>query len=310
MHPSYQIPGRFSDFEPAYISSLATSRNYTYTAVGQPDASESSLYNNPETATQELYRIQLTIDGLECEYYAADFTPVVIARMMKSGQLPAVAAEAHSNRIQAQVFSIALPYSVENLYVESRTNVTFNNIVGLSSVSFRGTKNARLEGDFNHFFRVYVPTQTELNAFTILAPNIMLCLLADGGDYDFEFSGNKIYFYKTFGAYTLGTIPLNKASYDHMLQFGIDSAKILARASRPARQLDPQSSVQMWQLFDVSSGKAMTIISIGIVTLSIAFIIPLLWPFLGLAILLFYVHYKRLLKKRKRLVQNWHRDDV
>ncbi len=41
---------------------------------------------------------------------------------------------------QVQVFAITLPYTVEDLYVESRTNMTLNNILGLSSVVFKDSR--------------------------------------------------------------------------------------------------------------------------------------------------------------------------
>ena len=311
MLPTYQAPQRFSDFQPDYIAALAPQYNYTYIAQSLGDATESSLYNNPKTNTVELYKLQLNIAGLVCEYYTADFTPIQFQDILQGSMGLNLPEEAQAGtRFQVQVFSIELPYSVENLYVESRTNVTPNNILGIKSVTFKNSENVQLEGDFNYFFRTFVPEKEEVNAFTILAPNIMLHLLADGGDYDFEFSGNKIYFYETFGVAQSGIIPLKQLAYDHMLQFGLESAQLLARAARPAKLTDTTGIPQMWQLSGTSNAKLLAIFALTVASfffIAMCFIFPPFWP-LGIIIAtVFFFRYRRLVSKRERLAREWHR---
>jgi hypothetical protein len=310
MQPDYQLPNKFTDFTPEYIQGLASQNGFTYTAESTGDGAETSLYNNPKTSTVELYKIHFEIAGLHCEYYTADYYPLIYANLPQDTISGSVGTNVKlTTRMQVQVFSINLPYAVENLYVESRTNLTINNILGLSSLAFKSSDKVRLEGDFNYFFKAVVPKGEQLNAFTILAPNIMLHLLADGGDYDFEFSGSKIYFYKLPSVIVAGTIPLTRVSYNQMLAFGVKTAQMLARASRPAKITDTTNVAQMWQLFGMSQAKLVTVI--GLVIASLFFIMacitfPPFWP-LGLIVgLIIYVKYRRLLKKRKRLVQEWH----
>lgn len=310
MQPDYQMPQQFSDFKQDYIADLARQNSYTYIPSSLGDATESGLYNNPKTNTTELYKLQFEIAGLKCEYYTADFIPMIYQNMSQGIQSTDTNAGApFATRTQVQVFSIDLSYDVENLYVESRTNITLNNILGLKSVAFKDSENVQLEGDFSYFFRAYVPKNEEINAFTILAPNIMIQLLADGGDYDFEFSGSKIYFYKTFGIIQSGIIPLKQSTYNHMLAFGIKSAQTLARASRPARLTDTTNVPEMWQLYGLGSIKLA--VGIGLIIASFFFLFacltfPPLWPIGIIVATIFYVKYHRLLKKRERLVREWH----
>ncbi|MDB5168491.1 MAG: hypothetical protein JWO55_749 [Candidatus Saccharibacteria bacterium] len=311
MQLNYQIPQQFSDFKPDYIANLAQQNNYPYIPSSLGDAAESSLYNNPKTNTAELYKLQFEIAGLKCEYYTADFTPMIYQNTPQGGiqGTNINPGDASTVRMQVQVFSIDLPYDIENLYVESRTNITFNNILGLKSVAFKDSDNVQLEGDFSYFFRAYVPKNEEINAFTILAPNLMLQLLADGGDYDFEFSGSKIYFYRTFGVVQSGIIPLKQSAYNHMLAFGIKSAQSLARASRPAKLTDTTNVPEMWQLYGLSNVKLA--FTIGLIIASFFFLFacltfPPFWPLGIVIIILFYTKYRRLLKKRERLVVEWH----
>jgi hypothetical protein len=309
MQPSYQAPQKFSDFQPDYIATLAQQNGFTYVPASPGDTTESSIFNNPKTDTTELYKQQLNIAGLKCEYYTADYLPLLSRDMPQFMQGTNVPPEHQfSMRTQVQVFSIDLAYAVENLYVESRTNVTLTNILGLKSAPFKDSKTVQLEGDFSYFFRAYVPRNEELSAFTILAPNIMLHLLADGGDYDFEFSGSKIYFYKTFGLIQVGTIPLKKADYDRMLTFGIKSAALLARASRPAKLAATSGVPEMWQLYGMSKGqlnRTIGLIIASFLLISICVTNPLLWPLAILIALFFYIKRRSLLKKREKLVREW-----
>jgi hypothetical protein len=309
MQPAYQPPSQFTDFTPEYIQNLAQQNGFTYLAEDSGDSTESSLYNNPKTNAIELFKLQMEIAGLHCEYYTADYFPLVYADMPQNlvTATPGSGTQLTA-RTQVQVFSIDLPYSVENLYVESRTNVTINNILGLSSLAFKDSEQVRLEGDFSYFFKAVVPKHEEVTAFTILAPNIMLHLLADGGDYDFEFSGSKIYFYKLPNVIVGGTIPINQAAYNQMLAFGIKTAQTLARAARPAKLTDTTGVPQLWQLYGMSKAKLVTYI--GMIVASFMFLTacvmnPLLWPLGAIVGFILYAKYRRLLKKRKRLVDNW-----
>jgi len=302
----------YKDFQADAISQLATERNYTYTAVSKGGEGEKSLYNNSATNTDELHKLTFDVDGLRCEYYTARYLPV----MYHNNELMRSVASAgqqsggvNPNLFSVQVFAVTLPYEVEYLYVESRTNVTFNNILGLSSIEFKNSRRVQLEGDFNEFFRVHTPENEEITAFTILAPNIMVRLLSDAGNYDFEFSGNKVYFYQTFGAFNGdGTIPLSRKVYDELLAFGTDAARDMARAARPAKVERRDTSVPMWKLFGSSSAHStawLVGIMLAFLVLAFSIMFPPLWPIPIAFGIFMYVKYRRLKKKRARLIDNW-----
>ena len=312
MNQGPHIPSQFKDFTAEYITQLATERGYSYiqsTSSSSSDA-ESSLYNNTKTDTTEAHKLAFSIEGLACEYYTAFYTPVTYADSALSTKILSSSTNesTSSSLFQVQVFSVTLPYDIESLYVESRTNITLNNILNVSSVYFKESRRVSLEGGFDDFFRVFTPQNEEVTAFTILAPNIMLRLLEEGGNYDFEFSRNKIYFYKTFAYSTTRSIAIGRKDYDHLLSFGTSSAAGMARATRPAQRVTTTQQLFMWQLFGLKPLPLIVITSlifltIGLVCASIA--IPFLWPLLGLFGLGIFIRYRQLLRRRAKLVAQW-----
>jgi hypothetical protein len=291
-------PQLFKDFTPDYIQALARSQSMTYTASTTSADRESGVYNNVKTNTIELHKLDMIVDNLACEYYTASFVPILVSEMQ--GRVSEI-------RSYVQIFAITLPYEVEPVYVESRTNVTINNMLGLSSVMFKDEKLVELEGDFNNYFRVHVPSGGEINAFTILAPNVMMRLLEDAGDFDFEFSKNKIYFYMTFPYTRPDAIPLAKKQFDDLLKFGIESARAMARAARPTKQLSG-SSTAMWEIYGGSRKKVGFIIGLvmgGIFFIMLCLIIPLLWPLLIPIWLFGRRRYRQLIAKKRQLIKRW-----
>ncbi len=310
MNTEYTIPTDYKDFTSDYIAQLAKERNFLYAdkILSSETDTESSLFNNLKTDTIEAHKLTMDIEGLICEYYTGLYTPVTYAgnTILKttSGEKEARTA------FQVQVFCVTLPYDVESLYVESRTNSTLNNLLNLSSVYFKDSKRVQLEGDFNAFFRVYTPKNEELTAFTILAPNIMLQLLEDGGNYDFEFSRNKIYFYKTFAYSTPAKIVLNKADYDGLLAFGIKSAARMARAARPAQRSVNSNQQYMWQLFGLRPLPLLfttLLIFSSFIFIALCVVMPLLWPVLIVIGVFIFIRYQNLISKKKRLNREWAR---
>lgn len=302
----------FKDFDESYIQSLAVQHTYTYTKESKPPEVEDSLYDNSVTDTIEHYKLEFVVDELKCKYYTAEYTPVIFKNNQVLASIEALAppeaTPTRSNRFMVQIFSVELPHDVEYLYVESRTNLTLNNILGLRSIEFKNGETIQLEGDFSDFFRVHTPAGQGVSAFTILAPNIMLKMLQSASNYDFEFSKNKVYFYHTFAVVQQGKIPLDKAGYDALLAFGIESAQGMARAARPAKMLDTRRYTPMWKLFGGNDAK--TLFSLMIVVgafffLSIALIIPFLWPLLAVLGGVFLVKYQKLKRKRQKLIEHY-----
>lgn len=299
---AYVRPIGFSDFGPEYIESIAAGLGAAYEAEAQPSADESGLYNNEKTDAHELFKLTMHIGGLECEAYTAEYFPIT------SAGLEALAGpREYRQRYLVQVFSVTLPYAVESLYVESMTNVTLTNMLGMSSVNFMNTQKVSLEGDFNSFFRVHAPPGGELQAFTILAPNVMQRMLVEAGDYDFEFAGHKVYFYRQFKHFG-ERLPITQAEYDAFLKFGIGAAEDMARAARPAKVPDILYVEPLWRRFDTASHKpvlALALFFVGFFVFLGVLVTPTLWPVLLLIALIVFGRYVQLKSRRARLRQNY-----
>lgn len=286
----------FKDFDPSYIKELAKKNNFKYTEKIKSHDIESGVYNNPNTNTYEIHKLDMLIDNFPCEYYTASYRPLLLPEY------------ADKSNFLIQVFTVTLPYDIESLYVESRTNISLNNILGLSSILFENSETVRLEGDFNYFFRVHSLKNQEITAFTILAPNIMVRMLEQGSNYDFEFAKNKIYFYQTFSGNINNAIPLKKKVYDELLSFGIESARFMARAAKPTKSKKDLSQKAIWQLYNKNSQKTvmtfwLTFTALGLLSLTI--VVPILWPIAIILIIIIFIKYQFLKLKRNRLVKRW-----
>lgn len=290
----------FKDFDASYIQELANKNNFKYSARTKSHDIESSLYNNPESSTNEIHKLDMVIDNLSCEYYTANWRPWSLPDELESHFL-------------VQVFAITLPYEVESLYIESRTNLNFNNVIGLPSIVFDDSDTVTLEGDFNYFFRVYASKNQKLSAFTILAPNIMVRMLEKGSSYDFEFAKNKIYFYQTFTGSMNNTIMIDKNNYDRLLNFGIESARIMARAARPTKIEHSTLNKAIWQLYNIKSSKKLATITqvtlVSLVTFPLVVLlmalVSVLRPFLAAIVIFVFIKYEIFKLKRKHLIQRW-----
>ena len=105
-------PKRFKDFEVSYIKQLAQTSGYTYSDLKISDENENSLYNNPHTKTRELFSLTFNIEGLVCEFYTADHLPLSYKDVIPNYEKD---MDEEPARVQVQVFSIQLPYDIENV---------------------------------------------------------------------------------------------------------------------------------------------------------------------------------------------------
>jgi hypothetical protein len=300
---------KYQGFDSSFIHTLARQNNYSYISEGATTEDESGLYVNQHTDAKKEDLLQFKIEDLECEYYTANFVPIWYATSETGKTMSDTLKQAggtDQTRYKVQVFSIKLPYNVESIYVESRTNITLNNVLGVSSVAFKESERVDLEGDFSTFFRVYIPKGEEVNAFTILAPNIMVLLLEQAGDYDFEFAGNRIYFYQTFKAISGATTPIKATTYKDLLEFGIKSAKSVVRTSRPVMVKD--NFTPMWELYGTNGLVTILILLVFafyFFTFFYMILIPPLWPVLIIILSPLFLRYYLLMRRRKRLLANW-----
>lgn len=295
MQPSVSPRIAYKDITPDDIAQFAAAHAYTYRPIVTDTSNEASVYINPRTNSTKYDVMSMNIDGYDCEQFVAEYSPVSLYSSNRSSNAGVISTA----RMYVQVFAVRLPFIVENLYVESRTNATLNNIIGWASVYFAKGETVRLEGDFNDFFRVHTPVKRqELTAFTILAPNVMLRMLTTAGNFDFEFSGNTVYFYKSFAMAGENYAPMTHEDFDGLHTFGVESAKDMVRAGRPAKIINPADYVPMWTLYGVSATTFLWYLG-AIFAFMFAFVIPLFWPVIAFMIIRWALKFYRLRRKLK-----------
>lgn len=69
---------------------------------------------------------------------------------------------------------------------------------------FFSSQKMQLEGDFNDYFNVYVPTGYERDALYILKPDLMASLIDNAKEYDIEIIDDELFIYK-YGTWYLAT---------------------------------------------------------------------------------------------------------
>lgn len=91
------------------------------------------------------------------------------------------------------VIRMKLPRNVPNVLLEATGNNFFNQVDLASKLT--GQQTLQLEGDFNKYFRVYVPEGYGRDALYFLTPELMLLLVQQGSMYDYEVLGDELMIY-------------------------------------------------------------------------------------------------------------------
>ncbi|MEI6553652.1 MAG: hypothetical protein WCO09_03725 [bacterium] len=304
---------KYEDFASDDVIKISKENNYSYTAcLDANKTDENSIYCNPLSQTLKYDLLAFNVGDLECELYAAEYQLVYADKLPKS-------TDGTPSRMAAAVFSIKLPFNTAPVYVESRTHKTLNNILGLSKIMFPKKTSVKLEGDFNQYFRVYTKDVGKLDAFTTLAPNVMVKILESMGEYDIEFSYDHIYIYfdmpYIIGDSTVGLkMPYSLIQLKELLQLGEDSANGIARASRPSKVVDTMSVEPFWKLQSAVSNKSVQFALFRVVLLfvvaSTVLIFPLFWP-IGLIVVIWLVYrYSNWEKRKNKLVERWQQGKI
>lgn len=93
------------------------------------------------------------------------------------------------------VMIIPLPIEVPDIFVDGLKRNKFKKSTEmwvLNKKLLRSTKIPDLEGDFGKYFTVYASEGSQLDGFTILAPDVMVQLRDEGYDFDYELSGHSL----------------------------------------------------------------------------------------------------------------------
>lgn len=91
------------------------------------------------------------------------------------------------------IIEVTIPDTQLHMIVNSKINNDINS--GGNLDVFSKDQKFSLEGDFGEFFDVLMPSTTQSEVLTILAPNSMIYILKEMADYDLEINGNKLFIY-------------------------------------------------------------------------------------------------------------------
>lgn len=100
----------------------------------------------------------------------------------------------HSRNYDAMVARIVLPRALPHMVIDSEVenDETGNSILPLN---FDASQKIELEGDFARYFNLYAPDKYGVTALTVLAPDVMDCLMRNAALCDIEIIDNNMYFY-------------------------------------------------------------------------------------------------------------------
>jgi len=113
---------------------------------------------------------------------------------------------------QAAVVEIELPQKVPHLVIDS-TVESINMDIRSSVLPIRFSEDQRisLEGSFSRYFAIYSPDTQEINALSILTPDVMETIMQVASRCDIEMINNRLYFYWP-------SIPQTRDEYEKMFR--------------------------------------------------------------------------------------------
>jgi len=90
---------------------------------------------------------------------------------------------------------VPLARSLPNMVLDAKSNNLMGSISNLPVSLGKNTK-LKLEGDFNNYFDLYVPSEYERDALYIFTPDVMQALVDSGASYDMEVIDNSLMIYR------------------------------------------------------------------------------------------------------------------
>lgn len=87
-------------------------------------------------------------------------------------------------RYTFSVMAFSLKKTYPHIYLDGHQNGNF--------LAYSSDQQIELEGDFNEAFSLYVPNGEQIDALSIITPDVMQTLMKGGRPYDIEIVGNKV----------------------------------------------------------------------------------------------------------------------
>lgn len=91
--------------------------------------------------------------------------------------------------------SMPLPRNLPHMLLDSRANNLFGGRISSLPDDLKG-HTLSLEGNFDKYFRLYVPKQHERDALYVFTPDVMATMIDFGQAYDIEVVGNRLLLYR------------------------------------------------------------------------------------------------------------------
>jgi hypothetical protein len=116
----------------------------------------------------------------------------------------------------AGIVRITLPKSFPQVVLDSNKNDRIQSSV---RTEYEPSQRLILEGDFAKYFDLYVPTGIQINALSLLAPNMMQILMNHSGLFDVEFRDNELIIMTRKSLYSPETMDLLQEAMTEQLTY-------------------------------------------------------------------------------------------
>lgn len=155
------------------ISQFAVANGYQYSPIGDIQPRNGSVFDHNGHSEKIEDMVEGVLGGHSFRFFRFRYTTGHGKESMD-----------HDQSIMVLEFSGNLPHIV----VDSKHKESL-------SFPFKTKQLVELEGDFRKYFRLYIPKEYEIEALSLLTPDVMAQLIDKSSNFDVEFIGHRIYIY-------------------------------------------------------------------------------------------------------------------
>lgn len=114
------------------------------------------------------------------------------------------------------IVRITLPKVFPQIVLDSNKN---DRVQSSIRTEYESSQRMRLEGDFAKYFDLYVPAGLQINALSLLAPNMMQILVNHSGFFDIEFRDNELILMTRKSLYNPETMKLTQEAMTEQISY-------------------------------------------------------------------------------------------
>ncbi len=187
--------------------------------------------------------------GLELSTYnKGQLWSAVYGHLSEAGNEFSVAYQIERNRgpnsqdtLHRTVATVAIPDTRLQLIINSKLNNDEHS--GGNLGQYKKAQQQQLEGNFSDFFEVYLPSKTQSEALSLLAPNTMQLIMAEFADFDIEVNGKFLFIYAYRHIYDPRELEQMLAKIDRLLsELRLQSSNVRASQAATARSTTSPSA--------------------------------------------------------------------